>query len=452
MKLQTYIAFLVMACATSTLHGQGHRDIEFGYDDASNPTQIVYTPQGFVGVTADGIDVYESSMVALDPFLPNDFSNDQPGFATDLSEGLMVNPADLISLNFLDASQESSFGVGYVNFYNPATDKLEATGRIEVEDNTNSTIDLVLNGDSVESGDLLQLVDLADSGGEVHNHITWDLLDDDTAPNGAYGLLVELESSSGFSSDTFWIVFNHGMSATDFEELALPKFGVGIPAQIASMELNGGENQRSAVETLTVLFDSEVTIAPGAFSLIQRSTATEETFESVTINVTEQVVGGQTQATIMFDSHTRNSDNALEDGNYQLTVNACFVSNDGTPMLEDLVFGAVEADAFYTYFGDSDGNRTLNVFDLLSFRQSFGSTDGDGDYVFFMDFNASGNINVFDLLPFRSRYFTTLPFTFGSSRSSSLLTGRVKEAGTSLIAAPKKLGVNRKASSFIRRR
>jgi len=274
MKFRLYIAsFMAMACLTSTLLAQ-HDDIEFGYDDTTTPTAIDLSPLSFDSITADGFDLVQSAFVALDPFVLDDFAADQPGFATNTVSGLSINAGDGALLTVLDASVDSNFGVGYVNFYNPTTDALEATGRIAFEDNTNATDDLVLDGASIESGDLPQFIDLADSGGEIHDHIKWDLLDDSTAPNGAYGLLVQVQTDfnprdgvADLTSEPFWIVFNHGMSASDFENLAIPKFGVGISPQVASLEINGGEAQRSAVETMTVLFDSEVTLAPGALSI-----------------------------------------------------------------------------------------------------------------------------------------------------------------------------------------
>jgi hypothetical protein len=119
-------------------------------------------------------------------------------------------------------------------------------------------------------------------------------------------------------------------------------------------------------------------------------------------------------------------------------------------MMEDMVFGAVESDAFFTFYGDFDGNRTVNVFDLLSFRQAFASSVGDPNYSFFIDFNADGNINVFDLLPFRMRFLETLPFTFGSAAGKASFTGSpqgtVKSVTTvskKATAAPKKRSAGR---------
>lgn len=195
------------------------------------------------------------------------------------------------------------------------------------------------------------------------------------------------------------------------------ELAAGAPAPVvASVGINGSEPQRSAVDALVIGFDSEVVLQPGAISVVQRSTATAATFEPVTVNVTQQLVNDQTVLTIGFNSHTRGA-GALVDGNYQLTVNASLVTSGGTPMAEDFVFGDVEADGFYSYYGDSNGDRTVNVVDLLAFRNTFLRSTGNPAYEFFMDFDASGIVNVVDLLQFRGRFLTTLPFSFGSSIS-----------------------------------
>jgi len=234
---------------TSNLQAQ-HNDIEFGYDDVESPTAFLLSPQGFNGTTSDGLILIRSNMEELDPFTPGDFAADQPGFTTYSAAGLIANPGDAIMINTLDASQHSMFGVGLVNYYNPGADRLEATGRIAFEDKTVATQDLVLNGSAIESGDNPQFIALANSSGSVHDHITWDLLDDDSAPVGAYGLLVQLQSdfspldgSMNLSSDPFWIVFNHGMSNDQFEDSALPRFGIqAVPEPSCDVNLDGSVN------------------------------------------------------------------------------------------------------------------------------------------------------------------------------------------------------------------
>lgn len=194
---------------------------------------------------------------------------------------------------------------------------------------------------------------------------------------------------------------------------------------VSDVEVNAADTQRSTVESLSLMFDGEIVFDPGAFSMIQRSTATAETGDPVTIDVTENFDGTQTTATVQFDSHVRNSDNALVDGNYQLTLAGDLVTRNGIPMASDYVFGDEEADGFFAWYGDANGDRTDNVIDLLAFRQSYGKFAGDPAFDPNMDYDGNGTVNIMDLLQFRTRFGKTLPFTFSSARKT-LTSGRLK--------------------------
>lgn len=208
-------------------------DLELGYDDVNSPGLIEIEQ---IEITNEGILLFEADFEELDPNEPGNFSADEPGFNTNAGEGLLVNFNDEILLNVLDASQHSAVGVGYVNYYNPATMMLEALGRISILDNSSGTAHLVLNGSTIESGDNPQFIDRGDSVGDIHDHVVFDLLDDGTAPAGAYGLLLQLQSdfatvdgNPDLSSEPFWLVLNHQMDPTDFENFAIPAFGTAIP-------------------------------------------------------------------------------------------------------------------------------------------------------------------------------------------------------------------------------
>ena len=191
MKFRFMFSALFLSLLASNVNAQHHGDIELGYDSQSTPSQLIIEPIEF---TTDGFMFFESEFEAGNPFVPGDFFTDEPGFNTNAGEGLLVNHNDQIWLSAIDASLHSAFGLGYVNFYNPSTDLLEAFGRIEVEGNQAATTDLVLNGSFIESGDNPQFVDLGDSGGDIHDHVIFDLLDDGTAPFGAYGVMFQLQS------------------------------------------------------------------------------------------------------------------------------------------------------------------------------------------------------------------------------------------------------------------
>ena len=100
-------------------------------------------------------------------------------------------------------------------------------------------------------------------------------------------------------------------------------------------------------------------------------------------------------------------------------LDADLVTRAGVPMAEDFVFGAEEADGFFSFYGDTNGDRTLNVFDLLTFRESFRASEGDANYNFAVDFDAGGSVDILDLLQFRTRFRETLPFEFASSARSA---------------------------------
>ena len=127
---------------------------------------------------------------------------------------------------------------------------------------------------------------------------------------------------------------------------------------------------------------------------------------------------GATVVTLTF-SGAFTSASGLDDGNYQLTVlGDRITSSSGTAMDGDgdgnaggdFVFGDSASDNFYRFFGESDGNRSVTVVDLLQFRRAWDSTIGDADYSAQFDTDADGDIDVFDLLAFRRNYANTLDF------------------------------------------
>jgi hypothetical protein len=284
------------------------------------------------------------------------------------------------------------------------------------------TDSLLLQNDAQGSGNFVQyetLVQAGDSGAPV-------FVERD-------GELVLLGTNSFRSGTDFSGVTYLGNYADQIDAfIALNS----VEPTVTHVALNAGEAQRSAVESISITFDGDVVLAEGAAALVQRSTATEETFDPVMITTSQQTSGGQTVVTVLFDSHVRNSDNALVDGNYQLTLVADLVTLNGFPMSQDFVFGAEESDGFFAYYADSDGNRHVNVFDLLALRQTFGAFLGDGNYDFSMDFDASGSVNVIDLLQFRIRFGNSIPFTFGSALRSFQNSDRPTKPSQAVTVKP----------------
>ena len=182
---------------------------------------------------------------------------------------------------------------------------------------------------------------------------------------------------------------------------------------VGSIDLNAGEAQNSIVSELSLTFDGSVDFEPDAFSIVQRSDGDGNvTAVPVMASFTCSVVDDSTVVNITFDSHVRNNSGALEDGNYQLHVDGSKVFRSGTDLAlgTDVVFGDTEGDGFFSLYGDTTGDRSVNVFDLLDFRRAWQTSAGAAEFDPALDYNDDGTINVFDLLQFRKNYQDTLAF------------------------------------------
>ena len=179
---------------------------------------------------------------------------------------------------------------------------------------------------------------------------------------------------------------------------------------VASVEVNDGESQRSTVESIKVVFDGNVAIADGAATIVQRSTQTEETFEAVASTISRKFTNNQTTATIEFDSHFRNPKNALVDGNYQLTLIADLVTQDGVPMSENYVFGDQESHDFFSLYGDTDGDRDVDGVDFRALVGTYFKQEGDAAYNAALDYDGDDDVDSSDFRFFARRYFSQILF------------------------------------------
>ena len=182
---------------------------------------------------------------------------------------------------------------------------------------------------------------------------------------------------------------------------------------VSNVEVNLGEDQRSAIQSVDIIFGGEVDVANGAVSILKRSDLDGPINQAVTSSVITVYypASDQTVSTIQFDAHVRNDDNVLDDGNYQLTINASLVTRDGFAMSEDFVFGDEKSDGFFSLFGDSDGDRDVDSVDFRAFVRTYFKQEGvDATYNSALDYDADGDVDSTDFRHFAQRYFSTLPF------------------------------------------
>jgi RHS repeat-associated protein len=175
------------------------------------------------------------------------------------------------------------------------------------------------------------------------------------------------------------------------------------PPQVQSVVINGGAAQRSMVTSLTVTFNTTVTLDPGAFSL-QRIGGT-----SVALTPTVFILNGQTVVVLTFTG-AGIVGGSLADGKYALAVNAAAAhdhlgngldgNGDGTAGDDYTLADSGQAGGLYRLFGDANGDRVVNQADLSLLRTVFGANATDPTF----DVNADGVINQADLNLFRANF------------------------------------------------
>lgn len=209
MKYLTY-SFVLVAFAfqfSGSLQAQ-HNDIEFGYDSG----QIFLETGELTDSSSDAHRIFEGNFPTTGAF---ERYTDDPGFASEVEEGLGVGANDLIGLDII---QSNNFG-SYLTYFDPNTMVISSTGAmITLEKGANSL-------EVTETSGGLFAVLQADEFGIVHDHIDFYL--SDGAEVGAYGLLFEMTSDDGSTanSEPVWLVFNYGMDEEVFDSQALSAFG-----------------------------------------------------------------------------------------------------------------------------------------------------------------------------------------------------------------------------------
>lgn len=163
--------------------------------------------------------------------------------------------------------------------------------------------------------------------------------------------------------------------------------------QFDAMDINLGESQRSALNLIVIGFNETVDVDPMMLSLVNTTTGVmvDPADMSIQFDETEHL------ALISFSG-------SLSDGIYQVTLEAEGVRDLAGNTLDTNIH--VE---LHQQFGDSNGNRRVDISDLFRFRNAYLSDEADPNYVPWLDQNGNGSVDIPDLFRFRSVYLTTLP-------------------------------------------
>jgi len=74
---------------------------------------------------------------------------------------------------------------------------------------------------------------------------------------------------------------------------------------------------------------------------------------------------------------------------------------------DNYAFGG--AQGLFRFYGDVNGDQTVNGLDFGLFKDTFGTQIGDANYRYYLDFDGDGVGNGFDFGQFRTRFGAVLP-------------------------------------------
>jgi hypothetical protein len=175
-------------------------------------------------------------------------------------------------------------------------------------------------------------------------------------------------------------------------------------AKVDSVVVNDGAAQRSMVNRITVTFNGAAILDPDAIELRRQNGSL------VGLHADISILGGQTVAVLTF-AGSEFVGGSLADGNYTLTIRADRVHDRWGRELDgdgDGAVGGNRVDSFFRLYGDSDGDRNVDLRDLRRFLSTFGHRRGDPHYLAYMDFNGDDRVGLIDLLAFVHRLGTHL--------------------------------------------
>ncbi len=173
----------------------------------------------------------------------------------------------------------------------------------------------------------------------------------------------------------------------------------GNPPTVERVVVNDGSAQRSMVTSVTVTFDRVVTLDPGAFEVRRAGGA------AVNVTVAAAVVGGRSVAVLTF-SGPGVVGGSLADGDYTLTVHGGRVRDAVGRELDgdgDGNGGGDRTAGLHRLFGDSDGDRDVDVRDLARFLSAVGRRPGTPGYQAYFDVDGDDRVGVIDTLAFACR-------------------------------------------------
>jgi hypothetical protein len=210
-----------------------------------------------------------------------------------------------------------------------------------------------------------------------------------------------------FSNLTITAAGSYILRATDTNPNLDPGFApFTVTGQQVAVKVDDGSVQRSMVRSLTVTFAGAATFAGAPLAAFQLTGPNG----AVGLNVSVNSMIGTTVATLTFNDPSVVG-GSLADGNYTLRVLSSQVKINGLAIDGDAdgAPGGDSVTSFFRLYGDLNGDRAVDGFDLTVFRAAFGTVLGDPNYHDYLDLNGDGAIDGLELTAFRNHFGMILP-------------------------------------------
>ncbi len=176
------------------------------------------------------------------------------------------------------------------------------------------------------------------------------------------------------------------------------------PVTVQSVVINGGDIQRSRVNSVAINFDQHLTVS---FSLADAFVLTRQSDSKLPTLVTSvDDSGATTVVTLTFLGTNAVDYGSLADGRYTLTIDASKVSNDNGLLDgngngvggDDYTRVGTPVNGLFRLFGDANGDGTVAASDFVQFRLALGGSTA------MFDFDGDGAVAASDFIQFRLRF------------------------------------------------
>jgi hypothetical protein len=205
----------------------------------------------------------------------------------------------------------------------------------------------------------------------------------------ANGSFIYTPNAGFMGTDTFTYKAND--KALDSVEAIVTIF-VARPPTVTAIDFNDGSAQRSLIRSITVTFDTLVTLDNGAFRLTRTGGG------APVLKRTSAEVNGQTVVTLTFTG-SGTYYRSLIDGNWTLKV---IKSRIHRADVRPVVMEADSLTSFHRFFGDADGDRDVDTSDKAAFDNAFGKIDAASLSTF--DYDRDGDVDAADRKQFDKRF------------------------------------------------